>query len=142
MSFGTRVLLRAIALAGFLLAATQVHAEYLRIQIRVYGWDCELCARAGFSQIFILRLNGVKSIDVSLKKGILDIALTPGNTLKLSDLRKTHPQNGFRSTEATVTAVGQFSGSKFEVLGAGESYDANNPDPKASAPAKLTFDVH
>jgi copper chaperone CopZ len=131
--------LRRVALAGLLLGVTPLHAEYLRIQMRVYGLDCELCARGVSASI--QRLNGVKSVDVSLKRGSVDIALKPGNTFKMSDLRKRIRENGFRSMEATVTAVGQFNGSKFEVLGSGESYDVSSPDSKSDTPVEATFEV-
>ena len=131
--------LRGIALVGLLLAVESLHAEYLRIKLRVYGLDCQLCAR-GVSAT-IQRMPGVKSVEVSLKTGLLEIVLVRGNTFKMSDLRKRIRENGFRSMEATVTAVGEFNGTKFEVSGSGESYSIGNPDPTASAPLKLTFDV-
>ncbi|HEY6387960.1 MAG TPA: heavy metal-associated domain-containing protein [Candidatus Acidoferrum sp.] len=140
MSFSWSNIVRGTALAGLLLAVEPVHAEYLRIQLRVYGLDCELCARGVSASI--QRMPGVKSVDVSLKKGLLEIVLLPGNTFKMSDLRKRIRENGFRSMEATVTAVGEFNGSKFEVLGSGESYNVSSPDPKAPVPVELTFDVH
>ena len=139
MSFSAKSGLRSIAGVSLLLAVTPLHAEYLRIQMRVYGLDCELCARGVSASI--QRLNGVKSVDVSLKKGSLDIALKPGNTFKMSDLRKRIRENGFRSMEATVTAVGRFEGSKFEVLGSGESYDVSSPDSNAPSPVEETFEV-
>ena len=85
--------LRGIALTGLLLAVEPVHAEYLRIQLKVYGLDCELCAR-GVSAT-IQRIPGVKSVDISLKKGMLDIVLMRGDALKMSDLRKRIHENGF-----------------------------------------------
>jgi copper chaperone CopZ len=139
MIFPVRRGIRSVALAGLLLAVTPLRAEYLRIQMRVYGLDCELCARGVSASI--QRLKGVKSVDVSLKKGSVDIALEPGNTFKMSDLRKRIRENGFRSMEATVTAVGQFNGSRFEVLGSGESYDVSSPDSKAETPVEATFEV-
>jgi copper chaperone CopZ len=132
--------LRGVALAVLLLAVEPVHAEYVRIQLRVYGLDCELCARGVSASIE--RLPGVKSVEVSLKKGMLDIALVPGNTFKMSDLRKRIRENGFRSMEATITALGQYNGSKFEVLGSGESYDIGSPVSKLPPPVEVTFDVH
>jgi copper chaperone CopZ len=136
--YGKRVLV-ALGLAGLLVAVEPAHAEYLRIQLRVYGLDCELCARGvGFS---VQRLDGVKSVDVSLKKGTLEIVLKPGNTFKMSDLRKRIRENGFRPMEATVTAVGQFNGPKFEVIGSGESYDIPRTDSKTNTPIEVTFDV-
>jgi copper chaperone CopZ len=139
MSFCVRSALRGVVLGGFLFAVQPLHAEYLRIQMRIYGLDCELCARGVSASI--QRLDGVKSVDVSLKKGNLDIVLKPGNTFKMSDLRRRIRENGFRSMEATVTAVGQFNGSKFEVVGSGESYDVSSPDSKASTPVEATFEV-
>jgi copper chaperone CopZ len=139
MSFYARGILVGVVLVGLLIAVEPVQGEYLRIQMRVYGLDCQLCARGvGFS---VQRLDGVKSVDVSLKKGMLDIVLKRGNTFRMSDLRKRIRENGFRPMEATVTAVGQFNGSKFEVLGSGESYDVSSTDSKSSTPVEETFEV-
>jgi copper chaperone CopZ len=139
MSFYARGVLVSVALAGLLIAVQPVQAEYLRIQLKVYGLDCELCARGvGFS---VQRLDGVKSVDVSLKKGMLDIVLKRGNTFKMSALRKRIRENGFRPMETTVTAVGQYNGSRFEVLGSGESYEIGNTDSKPSNPVEITFDA-
>jgi copper chaperone CopZ len=132
--------LRTLALAGFMLAVEPLHAEYLRIQLRVYGLDCGLCARGVAASV--QRMGGVKSVDVSLKKGLLEIVLAPGNTFKMSDLRKRIRENGFRSMEAKVTAVGDFSGSsRFEVIGSGESYHVDKSEATGSGPVELTFQV-
>jgi copper chaperone CopZ len=139
MSFSWTNIFRGLALAGLLLAVEPVHAEYLRIQLRVYGLDCELCARGVSASI--QRMPGVKSVDVSLKKGLLEIVLIRGNAFKMSDLRKRIRENGFRSMEARVTALGEYKGSKFEVLGTGESYNVSTLDSGTPAPVELTFDV-
>ena len=110
-----------VALACLLLSAAPARAEYLQIDIHVYGLDCDLCARGASASI--QRMAGVKSVDVSVKTGTLSIALTPGNGFKMSDLRKRIKDNGFRPMDATVKAVGRFSGQRFEVSNAGESYD-------------------
>lgn len=130
---------RGVVIAGLLLAIEPVDAEYLRIELRVYGLDCGLCARGVSANI--QRMAGVKSVEVNLKKGLLEIVLLPGNTFKMSDLRKRIRENGFRPMEATVTAVGEFKGSMFEVLGSGESYNVGSPDSGASATVERTFDV-
>jgi copper chaperone CopZ len=139
MIFWGKYALRGLALAALLLAVEPIHAEYLRIQLRVYGLDCELCARGVSASV--QRIAGVKSVEVSLRKGILDIVLTPGNSFKMSDLRKRIRENGFRSMEATVTAFGEYKGSKFEVLGSGESYDIGSRGSADLAPAEVTFDI-
>jgi copper chaperone CopZ len=140
MSFSWVRTFRALALGGLLLAVVPANAEYLRIQLRVYGLDCGLCARGVAASV--QRLAGVKSVNVSLKTGLLDIVLVPGNTFKMSDLRKRIRENGFRSMEATVTAVGKFTGPKFEVLGSGESYDVASASSTVVAPVEMTFAVH
>lgn len=139
MTISWASVLRAVALAGLLLMAHPLHAEYLRIRLRVYGLDCQLCARGVGATV--QRMPGVKSVDVSLKTGLLEIVLKPGNSFKMSDLRRRIRENGFRSMEATVTAVGDFNGPKFEVTGSGESYDVARPEAGSSTSVELTFDV-
>jgi copper chaperone len=139
MTFSWRSTFRGLVLGGLLLAVEPARAEYRRIQLKVYGLDCELCARGVSASVH--RLAGVRSVKLSLRTGILEIELTPGNTLKMSDLRNRIRENGFRPMEATVTAVGRFNGSRFEVLGTGESYDVPVPDAKAVDAPELTFEV-
>ena len=139
MTFSWRSTFRGIVLGGLLLAVEPARAEYRRIQLKVYGLDCELCARGVSASVH--RLAGVRSVKLSLRTGILEIELTPGNTLKMSDLRNRIRENGFRPMEATVTAVGRFNGSRFEVLGTGESYDVPVPDAKGVDAPELTFEV-
>lgn len=139
MIFSWRSTFRGIVLGGLLLAIEPARAEYRRIQLKVYGLDCELCARGVSASVH--RLAGVSSVKLSLRTGILEIELTPGNTLKMSDLRNRIRENGFRPMEATVTAVGRFNGSRFEVLGTGESYDVPVPGAKGVDAPALTFDV-
>jgi copper chaperone CopZ len=132
-----RKIVRGIILCGMLLTIEPGRAEYRRIQLKVYGLDCELCARGVSASIH--RMAGVRSVEVSLKTGILGIELNPGNTFKMSDLRNRIRENGFRPMEATVTALGRFNGPKFEVLGTGESYDVVAPEAKGVDDPELTF---
>jgi copper chaperone CopZ len=133
--------LRLGLLVVVLMAAAPLHAEYLRIQLRVYGLDCELCARGVAASV--QRLAGVKSVDVRLKTGIMEIVLLPDNHFRMIDLRRVIRENGFRSLEATITAVGDFNASsKFEVSGSGETYDVPRPGAKDHGPVELTFSVH
>ena len=139
MTFSWRSTFRGMVLGGLLLAIQPARAEYKRIRLKVYGLDCELCARGVSASVH--RLDGVRSVALSLRTGILEIELIPGNTLRMSDLRNRIRENGFRPMEATVTAVGRFNGSRFEVLGTGESYDVPVPDAKAVDAPQLTFEV-
>lgn len=130
---------RNTLLIVLLLGVHTAHAEYRRIKLRVYGLDCGLCARGVSASIG--RMAGVQSADVSLKDGILDIVLAPGNTFKLDDLRKRIRLNGFEPKAATITAVGNFNATGFEVNGAGESYKLARPASQTDGPLELTFDV-
>jgi len=129
-----------LILTGLLMAAEPLHAEYLKIQLRVYGLDCGLCARGVAASVG--RLDGVKTVDVNVKTGLLEIELSPGNTFKMARLRKVIQENGFRSMEATVTAVGAFNAaSKFEVAGSGEAYDVPQSSAKDHGAVQLTFNI-
>lgn len=136
---GTAIILRIITLVAVFSAADCLHAQYERIQLQVYGLDCELCARGVAASI--MRLGGVKSIAINLKQGIFDIVLKPDNNFKMSGLRKRIQDNGFRPMGATVTALGRFDGSHFEVLGSGESYEVKGADSKSPPPVELTFEA-
>ena len=57
----------------------------------------------------------------------------------MSDLRNRIRENGFRPMEATVTAVGRFNGSKFEVFGTDESYEIVVPEGKGVDDPEVTF---
>lgn len=138
MRSAIRHLIRVTMFAGILAGANCLHAQYVRIQLRVYGLDCELCARGvAYS---VMRLDGVNSVAVHLKQGTLDITLKPDNKFKMSSLRKRIQDNGFRPIEATVTANGKFNGSRFEVFGTGESYEIEVPD-STQPQMELTFNT-
>ena len=121
------------------LTVAPLRAEYRKIELHVNGLDCELCARGVSASI--QRMSGVKSVEVSLKKGMLLVTLESGNSFKLGDLRKRVRDSGFRSTNGTVTAIGRFNGSKFEVLGSGEVYEVEVPAGNHTIPTELTFEV-
>ncbi len=105
-------------LLTLLLACRPLPPEYLQIQLKVYGLDCELCAWGVGASVH--RMTGVKSVEVSLKSGMIGIQLMPGNTLKMSDLRKRIQDNGFRP----------------------HGGDVPDPDKNAADPVELTFDIH
>ena len=142
---GVKVSLRVASLVMATLVALMasvepVHAEYRSIQMRVYGLDCGLCARGVAASVE--RLPGVKSVDVDVKTGMVDIVLVPGNTFKLSELRKRIRENGFRPMEGTVTALGEFTkSSSFEVVGSGESYDIGAAGADSPGLIERTFKV-
>ena len=140
MTLALKNFFRIAGVTAILIAAPAARAEYLSIHLKVYGLDCEVCARGVSASVG--RLPGIESVNVSLKTGLLDIVLNRGNVFKMSDLRKRIKENGFRSMEATVTAVGRFNGTKFEVSGTGESYELGKKAMNAAQTTELTFEVH
>lgn len=140
MKLSRRSLLGTLTMFWMFLAAGSLHAQYERIQLRVYGLDCELCARGVAASV--MRLDGVKSVAVHLKDGIVDVTLNPASQFKMSSLRKRIRENGFRAMEAKITALGRFDGARFEVIGSGESYQVSVSErPKAPPPVELTFEA-
>ena len=53
------------------------------------------------------KVEGVQSVDVTLKRGVAHITLKDGNAVTLSQLRKTIKDAGYTSQAATITAAGQ-----------------------------------
>ena len=53
------------------------------------------------------KLQGVETVEVSLKRAAAEIRLRPGNVVTLSELRRIIKDNGFSSRETTATAVGK-----------------------------------
>ena len=139
MKLNRKSLLGGLTMFSMILAAGSLHAQYERIQLRVYGLDCELCARGVAASV--MRLDGVKSGAVHLKDGIVDVTLNPASKFKMSSLRKRIHENGFRAMEAKITALGTFDGSRFEVTGSGESYQVSVSGAKAPPPVELTFEA-
>jgi hypothetical protein len=55
------------------------------------------------------KLDGVTTVDVTLKRGVAHIALKPGNTVTLTQLRQTVKDAGYSSGAAVTTAIGRLS---------------------------------
>ena len=66
------------------------------------------------------KVDGVQTVNVSLKDGLTVLDLRPDNKVTLAQLRKVIKNNGFVSKEAQVTARGAVSGNTFEVHGTSE----------------------
>jgi copper chaperone CopZ len=63
-----------------------------------------VCAHA--VRVAVQKIEGVESVDVSLKRAVADIRLRPGNHVSLEQLGQLVKSNGFTPKEAMVTAVG------------------------------------
>lgn len=66
------------------------------------------------------KVEGVQSVQVSLKDGLTVLDLRPDNKITLGQLRTVIKNNGFVSKDAQVTARGSISGDYFAVSGTGE----------------------
>jgi hypothetical protein len=66
------------------------------------------------------KVDGVQSVQVSLKVGVTTLELRPDNKVTLSQLRLVIKNNGFVSKEAQVVARGLVVANGFDVAGSGE----------------------
>lgn len=85
--------------------------------------------------VSINKIPGVESVNVSLKQGLVSIALKPGNTVTLEQVRKAIKDDAFTPKEARVVAVGELipagSGIRFKVAGTNEVFPVEST-PHAS----------
>jgi copper chaperone CopZ len=52
------------------------------------------------------KVEGIASVDVTLKRGVAHLVLKPGNTVTLAQLRKIIKDAGYTTGEAVITARG------------------------------------
>jgi copper chaperone CopZ len=57
--------------------------------------------------VSIGKISGVKSVKVFLNKGLVDVNLKPGNTVKLEQIRKAILDDAFTPKNAQVVVVGE-----------------------------------
>jgi len=91
-----------------------------------------VCAHA--VSVSIKRIPGVQSVNVSLNKGLVSIALVPGNTVRMEHIRKVILDDAFTPKDANVVAVGKLVSEKgktqFVVAGTNETFPvASSPHP-------------
>jgi copper chaperone CopZ len=60
-------------------------------------------------RVALSKVDGVASVEVTLKRGVAVIRLTEGNAVKLSELRRIVKDAGYTSQEAAVTAIGRIA---------------------------------
>lgn len=72
------------------------------------------------------RVDGVASVDVTLKRGVAHITLRDGNTVTLAQVRRIVKDAGYTSRDAAVTAAGRIvskeGGYQFSVEGTNELF--------------------
>ena len=66
------------------------------------------------------KVDGVQSVQVSLKDGVTTLELRLDNKVTLAQLRTVIKNNGFVSKEVRVTARGSVRSDGFDVAGSGE----------------------
>ena len=86
--------------------------------------------------VAIQKVDGVESVQVSLKEGRAKVQLKPGNTVRLSTLREQIEKNGFTPKEASVVAEGELTTVKgrlrFTVSGTAEAFLADASNQRAT----------
>lgn len=102
-----------VAVCALLLSASSASAELLRVEIKTLGSDCDTCAHAVL--VAMQKVDGIKSVAVSLNEGVTVLELREGNTVTLAELRTVIKDNGLVSKDANVVARGALVGDLFEV---------------------------
>lgn len=92
-------------LALFGLALPTYADGLTRVEQRIFGMDCAPCAY-GIEQ-GLKRLSGVTEVRVSLNEGVAVVALTPGSTTTVENIRKVIRDNGFSPKAAQVVVTGK-----------------------------------
>lgn len=86
------------------------------------------------------KVDGVQSVQVSLKEGVTTLELRPENKVTLAQLRTVIKNNGFVSKEAQVIARGSVDAKGFVVEGSGERLSTVTP-PASSEGGRWRFTV-
>ena len=120
-----------------LLVPAQARAQYARIELKILGMDCAICAHG--VRVAIQKVDGVESVELSLERAEADIRLRSNNRVSLDQFRRIVKANGFESRQATVAAIGttRDAGGElaFEVSGQPTAFIVS-PDRSAPAPYK------
>jgi hypothetical protein len=71
-------------------------------------------------------VNGVDAVDVSLSKGLANVTLKPGNTVRMKQLLDAISKNGFTTKESKLVLNGTFvsdaAGIRLKLSGTDESF--------------------
>ena len=94
-------------------------------------------------RVALSKVDGVTSVDVTLKRGVAHIGLLEGNRVTLTALRRIVKDAGYTSGDAAVTAVGHVvskaGARQFVVEGTNEIFrleaDAREPAAQPGTPA-------
>jgi len=124
----------SILLLLLLLIPARARAEYTRIELKILGMDCAICAHG--VRVAFQKVVGVESVELSLERAQADIRLRKDNNASLDRFRRIVKANGFEPKQATVTAIGTVRD-----LGGKLAFDVSGVSaqliiaPDASAPA-------
>lgn len=86
------------------------------------------------------KVDGVQSVQVSLKEGLTTLELRRDNKVTLAQLRTIIKNNGFVSKEAQVVARGLVGANGFDIAGSGERLSSVSA-PVAIADGRWRFTV-
>jgi copper chaperone CopZ len=84
-----------------------------------------VCAHA--VRVAVKSISGVESVDVSLNKGLANISLKPGNTVRVKQLLDAISKNGFTTKQSKLELIGipilEAGGLRLKVSGTDESFN-------------------
>ncbi len=104
-------------------------AQLLEVKQVIYGMDCAPCARG--VEASLKRLEGIRSVTISLNNGTAAISLASDNRQTLREIRQRISDNGFTPKDAEVKLSGTLreKNGKFLIeTGTGETYAIESRD--------------
>ncbi len=88
-------------------AEIPLEGEIARCTISVDGLVCPFCAYGLEKKL--KKLDGVRSLDISLNEGTATLSVTQGKNLRPADIRSAVEEAGFTPREISITVVGTLS---------------------------------
>jgi cation transport ATPase len=123
---------KVIAALSFALSSLAAHAQYLQVNLIVFGMDCAPCAHA--IHVSMKGIQGVNTVDVDLNTGLVAIKLNPANTAAMRQFNEAVEKNGFTHKDADIVANGKLTGTaNAPVLEVSETQDRYALSPASTA---------
>jgi len=109
-----------LRIAALILAAGNIHAEFLRMEVSVTDMDCESCS-VNLEGAF-KRIRGVDKAEVDYKNRTVRLELAEKNRVGVEQVWDAVKRVGFTPGDTKVTVRGAVKGQKLEVPETGKTY--------------------
>lgn len=99
-----KIVMSIIAALFILLLPNRTDAQIIEIRQTIFGMDCAPCARG--MEASLERMEGVRSVQISLNEGFARIDLDTENNISLDKIHTAVRHTGFSARDASLKAKG------------------------------------